>query len=123
VVDWDNLGPAVPGRELVRILLDWWYADGRLDEAAVGAMLSAYRQIGGPGRMAPRGGRPTAAGGFVIASRLNFLARQVRVALDPAEPERHREWAVREIDEAVRILPTAEVLDRLAAIEAALPGA
>src|SRR6201999_1899202 len=71
VVDWDNLGPAEPGRELVRILLDWWYADGTLDEDAVRAMLTAYRRNGGPGRIAPGAGRPTTAGGFVIASRLN----------------------------------------------------
>ncbi len=54
---------------------------------------------------------------MLIASQLNFLRLQVRVALDPAAESRDQDWAELEIDEALRILPTphllATVLDTL----------
>ena len=47
---------------------------------------------------------------MLVASRLNFLLVQARVAIDPGAEPRHREWAEREIDEALRILPTPRQL-------------
>jgi hypothetical protein len=56
---------------------------------------------------------------MLIATQLNFLNLQVRVALDPAAAPRDRKWAELEIDEGLRILPTpavtAAVLDALVA--------
>lgn len=112
VVDWDDLGPAVPGRELARIALDWFFDHDVLDSDAVSETLAAYRAAGGPGRI-------TASGfGFVIASRLNFLHRQIGIALDGTAEDRHRAWAAGEIDEALRILPTPDVLARLVDLDA-----
>jgi Ser/Thr protein kinase RdoA (MazF antagonist) len=108
VVDWDNLGPAEPGRELARVLLDWFFDHDVLAADAVRATLAAYRDAGGPGRIVD-----TEVFGYVIASRLNFLHKQIRSALDPDTEERHRDWAVREIDEALRILPTPAVFAEL----------
>lgn len=109
VVDWDNLGPAVPGRELARVLFDW-FCDGPVDLAAVRGMCEAYVREGGPGRITE-----PADFTMLLASRLNFLLVQAGVAIDPRAEPRHRQWAEREIDEALRILPTprqlAEVLE------------
>jgi hypothetical protein len=80
---------------------------------AVRGMLAAYRATGAPARITDD------AFGFVIASRLNFLRRQVGIALDAAVQERHRDWAVREIDEALRILPTPTVFAQLIDVDAA----
>jgi hypothetical protein len=59
-----------------------------------------------------REGRHLLAADFsmLLACRLNFLLVQARVAIDPRAERRHREWAEREIDEALRILPTPRQL-------------
>jgi len=43
---------------------------------------------------------------MLLAHRLNFLLDRARLALDPRTVPRHREWAEREIDELLRIMPT-----------------
>ncbi len=107
VLDWDNLGPADRDRELARVLMDWFYVDDGLDSGALRAALSAYAAARGPARLTD-----PSVFGLLIASRLNFLHRQVGIALDPDATADDRAWAVGEIDEAVRILPPPEVLDR-----------
>ena len=113
VVDWDNLGPAEPGRELAKVLFDWFFAAGTLDRTGAGRFWTAYRKSGGPGRLAG-----TDDFGLLIAARLNFLNRQIGIALDHTVDSEHRAWALKEIDEALTILPTpesfAEVLDLVA---------
>ncbi|MEW1845300.1 aminoglycoside phosphotransferase family protein [Nonomuraea angiospora] len=113
VVDWDNLGPATPGRELARALFDWFCdgPDAGLD--AMRAMYEAYVRADGPGRI-----REAADFSMLLAGRLNFLLAQTRVALDPRAERRHREWAEREIDEALRILPTPRQLSDVLALTA-----
>ena len=100
VVDLDQVGPAEPVRELARFLFDW-FCDGPADLDAMQALYTAYLGEGGPARI-------TTAADFtmLVASRLNFLRRQVRIAADPEAAPEHREWAEAEIDESVRILPT-----------------
>jgi Ser/Thr protein kinase RdoA (MazF antagonist) len=108
VIDWDDLGPADPGRELVVTLLDWFTGDdGTLDTDAVRTAVTAYARAGGPGRVTED------AYGFAIASRLNFLQRQIGIALDAAAEPEHRDWAVREIHEALAILPSRDLLSEL----------
>ncbi|MFF4191971.1 phosphotransferase enzyme family protein [Nonomuraea sp. NPDC001831] len=101
VVDWDNLGPAAPNRELARALFDWF--DDDLD--AMRRMYEAYVRAGGPGRVE----RMTDFS-MLVASRLNFLLVQTRIALDERAEPRHRAWAEREIDETLRITPTPQRL-------------
>ena len=48
VVDWDNLGPAAPERELARALFDW-FCDDAPDLDAMRALYEAYVRAGGPG--------------------------------------------------------------------------
>ncbi|NUP03139.1 MAG: phosphotransferase [Nonomuraea sp.] len=103
VVDWDNLGPAAPGRELARALFDW-FCDGP-DLDAMRRMYEAYVREGGPGRV-----ERLTDFSMLVASRLNFLLVQTRIALDEQAEPRHREWAEREIDETLRITPTPRQL-------------
>jgi Ser/Thr protein kinase RdoA (MazF antagonist) len=105
VVDWDNLGPAAPGRELARALFDWFCDSSTADLDAVRTMSEAYLREGGPGRITE-----PADFSMLIASRLNFLLLQAGIAIDPRAEPRHREWAEREIDEALHILPTPRQL-------------
>jgi Ser/Thr protein kinase RdoA (MazF antagonist) len=105
VVDWDNLGPAEPGRELARALFDWYCDGSTTDLDAMGGMYEAYVREGGPGRISE-----PADFSMLLASRLNFLLVQAGIAIDPRAEPRHREWAEREIDEALRILPTPQQL-------------
>ncbi|MEU8396835.1 aminoglycoside phosphotransferase family protein [Nonomuraea sp. NPDC048892] len=111
VVDWDRLGPAEPGRELAMALFDW-FCDPAPDLDAMRRMYRAYLREGGPGRIT----RP-ADFSMLVASRLNFLLLQTRIALDQDAEPRHRAWAEREIDEALRIMPApaqlAAVLEAL----------
>jgi Ser/Thr protein kinase RdoA (MazF antagonist) len=105
VVDWDNLGPAAPGRELARALFDWFCDGSAADLDALRVMHEAYVREGGPGRITE-----PADFSMLVASRLNFLLLQTGVAIDPRAERQHREWAEREIDEALRILPTPRQL-------------
>jgi Ser/Thr protein kinase RdoA (MazF antagonist) len=110
VVDWDNVGPAAPGRELARALFDWFCDGPDPDLAAMRSLYEAYLREGGPGRVTD-----PADFSMLVAGRVNFLLVQARVAIDPHAEPRHRDWAEREIDEGLRILPTprqlADVLD------------
>jgi Ser/Thr protein kinase RdoA (MazF antagonist) len=117
VVDWDNLGPATTDRELARVLFDWFCDHGAVDLDAVRATVEAYVDAGGPGRI-------TGPADFtmLLASRLNFLLGQLSVALAPGVEQRQRDWAEREIDEALRMLPTpAQLAGVLTVARAVLP--
>jgi Ser/Thr protein kinase RdoA (MazF antagonist) len=104
VVDWDNIGPAMPSRELARAFFDWFIDGSTADLGAVRRMYEAYRSGGGPGRITE-----VADFSMLVASRLNFLLRQAHRGGSYRE-QRHREWAEREIDEALQILPTPRQL-------------
>ena len=105
VIDWDNFGPAAPSQELARALFDWFCDNSATDLDAMQGMYEAYVREGGPGRIT----KP-ADFSMLLASRLNFLLLQTGIALDPHAEQRHRDWAEREIDEALHILPTPQQL-------------
>jgi Ser/Thr protein kinase RdoA (MazF antagonist) len=109
VVDWDNFGPAAPGRELAAALLDWFGEGPAADVDAMRATYAAYRDAGGPGRISELADLT-----MFLACRLNFLRLTFRVALDPAASPAEKAWAVSELDEGLRLLPSpaglAEVL-------------
>jgi hypothetical protein len=93
------------------VLLDWFYENGTGNVDAIRAMLAAYHLTGAPGRL-----RDVSVFGLVIASRLNFLVKQVRTALDPDAEQQHRDWAAREIGEALALLPTPAAFEHVLAI-------
>ena len=103
VVDWDDVGPAEPARELTRTLVACFH-DGDPDLESMRRAHRSYLDAGGPARL-----RSTADFTMMIAGHLNFLNRQVRVALDPTALPRDRNWAELEIDEGLRTLPTPEL--------------
>jgi Ser/Thr protein kinase RdoA (MazF antagonist) len=111
VVDWDDLGPAEPARELTRTLVACFH-DGEPDLGSMRRAFVSYVEAGGPARLSS-----TADFTMLIAAQLNFVNRQVRVALDPTALPRDRSWAELEIDEGLRTLPTpdltAAILDAL----------
>ena len=59
------------------------------------------RVAGGPARV-----REPADFTMLVATRLNFLLRQLRIASDAAADPGDRAWAEQEIDESLRIMPT-----------------
>ena len=80
VLDWDDAGPACPGRELAGLLMFWHgQDDGTADNAAVQRTLAAYRGWGGPGQAL----RDEQSFGMYLAVLANFLQAQASVALDP----------------------------------------
>jgi len=110
-VDFDELGPAEPGRELARALFDWFCDEATTDLDAVRVMVQSYLGEGGPGRVTE-----PADFSMLLAHRLNFLLDQARLALDPRTEHRHREWAEREIDELLHIMPTPRQLADVLAV-------
>ena len=77
LLDWDDAGPASPGRELACLLVAWHVDDGTPDAAPVRSTLAAYQAAGGPGRI-----RGEQSFGMLIACTLNLLQSQASVALD-----------------------------------------
>lgn len=104
VVDWDNLGPATPTREIAQALFDW-YCDPEPEPVAMRALYEAYKEGGGPGEITRM-----ADFSMLLAARRNFLRVQREVAADPTAAQEHRDWAEREIAETLRITPTREHL-------------
>jgi aminoglycoside phosphotransferase (APT) family kinase protein len=100
VLDWDNLGPTDPARELASALFDWWCDPGP-DEPAMRKMYEAYVRSGGPARVTE-----PADFTMLLAARLNFLRIQIDVLLDETSAAEHRRFAEQEVDESLRILPT-----------------
>ncbi|KGN31953.1 hypothetical protein N802_19095 [Knoellia sinensis KCTC 19936] len=108
-LDWEDFGPLDPGRELAKTLVQWHVLDNTLDEEAITRTVTAYRAAGGPGVLADL--RDFA---MVLCSETNFLASQIRLALDDAAQPERREQAQGEITEALgAYLPSLATLDRV----------
>jgi Ser/Thr protein kinase RdoA (MazF antagonist) len=108
LLDWDDAGPASPGRELARLLADWHVHDGKPDAGAVRRTLAAYQAAGGPGRI-----RDEQSFAMLIACTLNFLHTQASVALDPDTATAHRQHARAEISDTLTRLPTPRLIAQL----------
>lgn len=110
VLDWDNLGPADPARELAYVL-QTWFADGsRPDRPALATAAEAYRAAGGPGRIGGLADFTMAA-----ATGLNFLRHQLTVARAPHTTADDRDYAQWEIGESLAHLPSVSTLQAIAA--------
>ena len=115
LLDWDDAGPASPGRELARLLANWHVHDGKPDAAAVPRTLAAYQAAGGPGRI-----RDEHSFAMLIACMLNFLHAQASVALDPDAAAEHRQHACAEISDTLARLPTPGLIAQLINLAAPL---
>jgi hypothetical protein len=118
VLDWEDAGPACPGRELAALLMFWHVRDdGTVDDAAVRRTLAAYRAAGGPGQL-----RDEQSFGLYIAGRLHFLQAQASVALDPGAAPGHRAYAASEISDTLARLPAPTLISHLTSLAAATLG-
>ena len=109
-LDWEDAGPVDPGRELAKVLVQWHVEGDAVDVGAVRATVAAYRSAGGQGVLSG-----PAVFAMVLSTEPNFLAAQVRAALDPTVTDEHRQHAVGEIRESLVYLPTPGALDRVLA--------
>lgn len=108
-LDWEDCGPLDPTRELAKTLVQWHVLGDRVDEEAIAKTVAAYRDGGGPGVLS---GRKDFA--MVLCSETNFLAHQIRLALDDDAPVERRDQAHHEIVEALgAYLPSLSALDRV----------
>jgi Ser/Thr protein kinase RdoA (MazF antagonist) len=108
LLDWDDVGPASPDRELAYLLASWHVHDGKPDTGAVRRTLAAYRAADGPGRI-----RDGQSFSMLIACMLNFLHAQAGVALDPHAAAEHRQHARAEISDTLTRLPTSGLIAQL----------
>ena len=112
LLDWDDVGPACPDRELAIVLMRWHLGeDGRVDAAALRRALTAYEAAGGPGRL-----RDLRSFGMSVASDLNYLRRQAAAALDPDTLPEHRDFAATEIQDSFAMMSSIEVLEGVLAL-------
>jgi len=117
LLDWDDVGPASPGRELAYLLVAWHVHDGKPDAAAVRSTLGAYQAAGGPGRI-----RDEQSFSMLIAHMVNFLHAQAGVALDPDAGAGHRQHACAEISDTLARLPTPGLIAQLISLAAPFTG-
>ncbi|HTY27662.1 MAG TPA: aminoglycoside phosphotransferase family protein, partial [Mycobacterium sp.] len=111
LVDCEDLGPAEPGRELARAVFDWCCDSRHADLGAARSMIQGYLSAGGPGRVNELGDFS-----MLLASRLNFVLEQARLALNQDVAPRHREWARQEVDSMRRLMPTSRQLHDVLAV-------
>ena len=102
LLDWDDVGAHDPAREVGTVLLHHVP-----DEAALGALATAYGAAGGV--ELPEGPELFASGAAVW---LNFLAGQVGVLVDPDSEPEHREFAEPKVRGLLDDLPGRTVLGR-----------
>lgn len=110
-IDWEDCGPTDVNRELAKVLVQWHVEGDRVDVAGVGQTVEAYRAAGGTGRV-------TTLDDFtmVLCSETNFLATQLRLALDPALAQEHHEPVLAEIEQGLAAyVPTPAALTRVLA--------
>ena len=110
-IDWEDSGPTDVHRELAKVLVQWHVEGDDVDEAGVATTVAAYRAAGGPGRLETLDDFV-----MVLCSDTNFLAGQIRAALDPGLPDEHREAVLEEIAQGLAVyVPTPAALTRVLA--------
>lgn len=110
-IDWEDAGPTDVHRELAKVLVQWHVEGDDVDETGVAATVAAYRGAGGPGRIEDLDDFT-----MVLCGDTNFLAGQIRSALDPELGEGHREAVLEEIAQGLAAyVPTPAALIRVLA--------
>jgi len=104
LVDWDNVGPLAPERELGALLMKHLDKPDNLLR-----IVDAYRAAGGPAKIDTPAGFATG-----VAIHLNFLHGQANAAMDTDLAEAHRQYAAQQITGLITSLPTPETLKKAA---------
>jgi aminoglycoside phosphotransferase (APT) family kinase protein len=107
-VDWADIGPMLPDRELVKVLVQWHVDGAEVDAPAVRRTVTAYRAAGGSGEV-----RGLDSFTMLLSGELSFLARQAGATLDPRTEAGHREHAVAEVQECLLWLPPPGTLEHV----------
>jgi hypothetical protein len=84
VVHWEFAGPMPPAWELAYALVQWTTGPGSPSLSAAKALVDGYRSVAGT-----LAGLEITSFTSLVASRLNYLARTISLALNPANPN-HR---------------------------------
>ena len=107
-VDWEDVGPVVPDRELAKALVQWHVDGAEVDASAVRHTVIAYRAAGGTASI---WGLESFT--MLLSGELNFLAQQADASLDPGTAEAHRQHALDEVRECLLWLPSPETLEHV----------
>ena len=107
-VDWEDVGPMVPDRELVKVLVQWHVDGARIDEPAVRHTFTAYRRAGGTGEV-----HGLESFTMLLSGELNFLAERACMSLDPLLDDEHVRHAVSEVQGTLSWLPSVDTLSRV----------
>jgi Ser/Thr protein kinase RdoA (MazF antagonist) len=110
-VDWEDVGPMVPDRELAKALVQWHVQAVEVDKAAVRQTLAGYRMAGGTGEL-----RGLDSFTMVLSGELNFLAVQAARTLDPTLDAIQARHAAGEAQDCLAWLPTVPALRRVLAV-------
>lgn len=102
LVDWDNVGPLAPVRELGALLMRHLDRPDNLRR-----IVDAYRAAGGPAQLDGPDGFATG-----IAIHLNFLHGQANAAMDTELADAHRQYADQQLAELIASLPTTQTLQK-----------
>jgi Ser/Thr protein kinase RdoA (MazF antagonist) len=102
LIDWDNVGPLAPWRELGALL-----THHLKDETGLRTITAAYREAGGT---AVIDGPATFATALAIS--LNFLHGQATAAMDEQLDPAHREYAASKVFPLLASIPDLETLER-----------
>lgn len=108
LLDWDNVGPAQPDRELAAALHAWHVAGGVIDRPGVRRSIAAYHRAGGRPRILT-----AESVGQLLAARLNYLEAQAELALSADQPPEQRGFAEAAVRGVLADLPAPWLLDRL----------
>jgi aminoglycoside phosphotransferase (APT) family kinase protein len=112
-VDWEDVGPVIPDRELAKVLVQWHVDGDEVDAPAIRRTVVAYRAAGGTGAVVGLD-----AFTMLLSGELNFLAEEAGTSLDPATADAHREHAVGEVQECLLWLPSAPTLQHVLVVVA-----
>lgn len=102
LVDWDNVGPLAPWRELGSLLLR--HAS---NEHTVRQIIESYRSTGGPAQI--HGPESFATG---LAIHLNFLHGQATSAMNEELPDPHRHFAATQVHSLLESVPDLPALEQ-----------
>jgi Ser/Thr protein kinase RdoA (MazF antagonist) len=107
VIDWDNAGLAGPEQELAMVAFGFAAGDAR----RVAALVTAYRDAGGPAALADPSDFSLA-----IAQLGHIGEMAISVWLDPAEPPEERRRQEARIEEFVTLALTRRTIEQLLAV-------
>ncbi|MEO6020527.1 MAG: phosphotransferase [Knoellia sp.] len=110
-IDWEDAGPTDTHRDIAKVLVQWHVEGANVDTRGIAVTVEAYEAAGGPGRVQTLDDFT-----MVLCADTNFLAAQIRSALDPALPAEHRAPTLAEIEQGLAVyVPTPAALDTVLA--------